>query len=523
MILMILKKEQISEERINCYLSLNSKISKVTIGNKTFEMDLSSIKEIESSDKYDIVTNYLLRINKLLSNLKNKDENFINSNINIFVDNKMVEKIIKPEGFIIAKPSKEFKKSVDNVRLKAMLGITLQELSNFKNIDLIFENFLLKEESNMDNNTFKHSNEDNNFDLNMDISGLNDMINVSDVDSLNYDEDDLFKEFDLNAENLFVEKNTDNFVFEDENISIPEYSIESNEDKLDTFKVEEEENFEFIYSEDSFLENSNTESVANEETLHITDEPLTIDDTFVFETKDEIESINNDFILSVDDNSKSNPSFTESESEDFVYSSSTEEIYKPVDTDSEILTFTENTEEIYKSVDTDSETLTFTENIEEFISSNDILYTDNKEITEDKSSNINETEILPKATNIEEDIKIYDTIEVKEDTTMDKNNIKNNKTLDINDKFIQNELMELKNLLESKSNSYKHRFAELNAKYEEKHLALKDLNLTDEAQQLKVFKEFLSCKSTMISLKELDNTYKDIISDIEKRISNIKK
>lgn len=503
MILMILKKEQISEERINCYLSLNSKISKVTIGNKTFEMDLSSIKEIESSDKYDIVTNYLLRINKLLSNLKNKDENFINSNINIFVDNKMVEKIIKPEGFIIAKPSKEFKKSVDNVRLKAMLGITLQELSNFKNIDLIFENFLLKEESNMDNNTFKHSNEDNNFDLNMDISGLNDMINVSDVDSLNYDEDDLFKEFDLNAENLFVEKNTDNFVFEDENISIPEYSIESNEDKLDTFKVEEEENFEFIYSEDSFLENSNTESVANEETLHITDEPLTIDDTFVFETKDEIESINNDFILSVDDNSKSNPSFTESESEDFVYSSSTEEIYKPVDTD--------------------SETLTFTENIEEFISSNDILYTDNKEITEDKSSNINETEILPKATNIEEDIKIYDTIEVKEDTTMDKNNIKNNKTLDINDKFIQNELMELKNLLESKSNSYKHRFAELNAKYEEKHLALKDLNLTDEAQQLKVFKEFLSCKSTMISLKELDNTYKDIISDIEKRISNIKK
>ena len=209
MILMILKKEQISEERINCYLSLNSKISKVTIGNKTFEMDLSSIKEIESSDKYDIVTNYLLRINKLLSNLKNKDENFINSNINIFVDNKMVEKIIKPEGFIIAKPSKEFKKSVDNVRLKAMLGITLQELSNFKNIDLIFENFLLKEESNMDNNTFKHSNEDNNFDLNMDISGLNDMINVSDVDSLNYDEDDLFKEFDLNAENLFVEKNTE--------------------------------------------------------------------------------------------------------------------------------------------------------------------------------------------------------------------------------------------------------------------------------------------------------------------------
>ena len=503
MILMILKKEHISGERINCYLSLNSKISKVTIGNKTFEMDLSSIKEIESSDKYDIVTNYLLRINKLLSNLKNKDENFINSNINIFVDNKMVEKIIKPEGFIIAKPSKEFKKSVDNVRLKAMLGITLQELSNFKNIDLIFENFLLKEESNMDNNTFKHSNEDNNFDLNMDISGLNDMINVSDVDSLNYDEDDLFKEFDLNAENLFVEKNTDNFVFEDENISIPEYSIESNEDKLDTFKVEEEENFEFIYSEDSFLENSNTESVANEETLHITDEPLTIDDTFVFETKDEIESINNDFILSADDNSKSNPSFTESESEDFVYSSSTEEIYKPADTDSEILTFTENTEE--------------------FISSNDILYTDNKEITEDKSSNINETEILPKATNIEEDIKIYDTIEVKEDTTMDKNNIKNNKTLDINDKFIQNELIELKNLLESKANSYKNRFTELNAKYEEKHLALKDLSLTDETQQLKIFKEFLSCKSTMISLKELDNTCKDIISDIEKRISDIKK
>ena len=62
MILMILKKEHISGERINCYLSLNSKISKVTIGNKTFEMDLSSIKEIESSDKYDIVTNYLMKI-----------------------------------------------------------------------------------------------------------------------------------------------------------------------------------------------------------------------------------------------------------------------------------------------------------------------------------------------------------------------------------------------------------------------------------------------------------------------------
>ena len=106
---------------------------------------------------------------------------------------------------------------------------------------------------------------------------------------------------------------------------------------------------------------------------------------------------------------------------------------------------------------------------------------------------------------------------------MDKNNIKNNKTLDINDKFIQNELIELKNLLESKANSYKNRFTELNAKYEEKHLALKDLSLTDETQQLKIFKEFLSCKSTMISLKELDNTYKDIISDIEKRISNIKK
>ena len=95
-------------------------------------MDLSSTKEIKPLNEYDIASNFLLRINKLLSNLKNQDDNFINSEITIIVDNKIVEKIIKPEGVIIKKPSKDFKKSVDNQRLKAMLGITLQELSNFK-------------------------------------------------------------------------------------------------------------------------------------------------------------------------------------------------------------------------------------------------------------------------------------------------------------------------------------------------------------------------------------------------------
>ena len=221
MILMILKKEQISNAKIHCYLTTNSKISKVTISNKTFDMDLSNVKEIESSDKYDIACNYLLRINKLLSNLKNQDENFINSDIKIFVDNKLVQEILKPNGSLEAKPSKEIKKMIDNQRLKAMLGITLKEIATFNNIDLIFENFLQKEENYMDNN------QNNNFELDMDISELDDIIGVSDVDSLNFNEDDLFKGFDLNTDNLFGGKENTEFIFEEEKISIPECTVYS--------------------------------------------------------------------------------------------------------------------------------------------------------------------------------------------------------------------------------------------------------------------------------------------------------
>ena len=41
-------------------------------------------------------------------------------------------------------------------------------------------------------------------------------------------------------------------------------------------------------------------------------------------------------------------------------------------------------------------------------------------------------------------IETYTHTKTKEDTTMNEKNIKHNKTLDINDKFIQNELVELK-------------------------------------------------------------------------------
>lgn len=541
---MILKKEHISNGKIRCYLSLNSKISKIIIGNKTYDMDLSSAKEIKPSNEYDIASNFLLRINKLLSNLKNQDDNFINSEITIIVDNKIVEKIIKPEGVIIKKPSKDFKKSVDNQRLKAMLGITLQELSNFKNIDLMFENFSNKEETIMNNNNFNYLEEEDNFEIDIDISGLNDMMNVSNIDSLNYDENDLFKEFDLNTDSLFNGSSTDTFVFEDETISALEDDFQINEDSFKNIEINNEKSLDLIYND-----NTEDKSQANEKPVFDNDN-FSISDDFIIGDDDFIEE---NFTLNLEENSV-NDSDTKETLEELVYNNNIHTIYpKETMSSNEEVLYSSQEEPINNIEKNNSEYHSEKEN-DVVYDTNDVIYDIKKEdvdihlVEEDTfiTSEENITPIISEEVTMyiaEDDIKFkptepsslkiektsenvietYTHTETKEDTTMNEKNIKHNKTLDINDKFIQNELVELKNLLNSKANSYRSRFNQMNAKYEEKHSALKDLNLTDEKEQLEIFKEFLACKSTMVNLKTLDDTCMSIISDIEDKISNIRK
>ena len=568
---MILKKEHISNGKLSCYISMNNKLSKLIINNKVQEIDLSSIKEIEACDEYDLMYNYLLRINKLLSNLKHQDESFLNSEIRIIVDNKAVERIIKPEGFIIQKPSKDFKKSVNNQRLKAMLGITLQELSNFKNIDLEFEHFLQKEEVNMNNiNEFDYKKEDDNFELDMDISGLNDMMNVSEMNSLNYDENDLFKEFDLNTENLFTENNPTEFILEEDIISIPDYETKKDteifsrnlENAASTHKetYKDEDSFEFIYTSDDLEK----DIIVKDSIDLINSDNFKLDDDFIL--GDNIEKENFSFIFEDDvkeDKNIEKDTNTQVE-EDLVYPteetltySATEEVTYPIKEETvypvteesthhteEVLNYPIEEDLVYPTEETltysvteesthpikeetvypvTEETTYHTEEVLNYPIEEDLVCP----VVEIKELNIkhdNKTSTKQEAISTE-DTSISNTsteIYKKEDTLMNKNNIDSHKTLDIHNDFIQNELMELKNILKEKATSYKEKLHHMNSQYEEKHMALKDLNLTNEDEQIKIFKEFLTCKSNMISLKALDETCMSIISEIDNKIFNIK-
>lgn len=496
---MILKKEQIANEKIKCYVSKNNKNAIVKIGTKSFEVDLKNVKEIPVSCELDEFSNYLLKINRMLIDLKLNNEDIKNSEITIVTDNESFVKFMKPEGILLQKTSKSLKKSIDNVEFKRTLGITLYELSTFENIDLIFEEFLQKEGYNMSNNNndFNYTEDDTNFDLNMDISSLNDIINVSELD---YNEDDLFKEFDLDTNVLFDESSSDDFIFQAEELENKKDNdsndfVITSKDEFAKDTVLTEENFDFDISlNDESNAFSNDDFNLNEDEILFTDDSFKIEDDFTFtnnDTENPVTSTEN-----IEENSKeflTSEYKTEEVTEEFlIFENTTDETSNNIsllEEDINMSIFEEKEEE--KTIETNLETSKIEDNIN--------LEVINKENTEIKG----ETEVT---NTIEENS--YDTI----------SNCKENDR-----EFIEKELIDLKNILEKKIDSYKDKIVEFNSKYEEKHLALKDLNLRDEARQLEIFKEFLDCKSTIISLNELNNTCNSIILDIDNKISEIKK
>ena len=506
---MILKKEQIADEKIRCYVSNKIKKATVKIGIKSFEVDLTNAKEIPVSCEFDEFSNYLLKINRMLIDLKLNNEDIKNSDITIIVDNENFVKFMKPEGKLLEKTSKSLKKSIDNVEFKRTLGITLYELSTFEKIDLVFKDFLIEEDYNMNNNgsnDFKYTEEDTNFDLNMDISSLNDIINVSELD---YSEDDLFKEFDLDTNRLFNDAPSDDFVFKTEEMTTDEtFEIEDNNSFADDFVITSQTDFkkEVKVNEDDFNFNfslndekdvlSNDDFSFNESEPLFNEDSFKIEDDFIFE-KNNIENLS-DSIYNIEEKVEELP-----ETEKAVILKD-----KPVE---ELVIFEDElTEEAILLKDNEE-----TSNFEEY----------KKEETEEANF---ETFII-KEDDIKAEVISDENTEMKEETKVNKTEIKNNSFDTIsnckeNDRdFIEKELIDLKNILERKIDSYKDKIVEFNSKYEEKHLALKDLTLRDEARQLEIFKEFLDCKSTIISLNGLNDTCNSIISDIDNKISEIKK
>ena len=127
----------------------------------------------------------------------------------------------------------------------------------------------------MNNNNFNYLEEEDNFEIDIDISGLNDMMNVSNIDSLNYDENDLFKEFDLNTDSLFNGSSTDTFVFEDETISALEDDFQINEDSFKNIEINNEKSLDLIYND-----NTEDKSQANEKPVFDNDN-FSISDDFI--------------------------------------------------------------------------------------------------------------------------------------------------------------------------------------------------------------------------------------------------
>ena len=495
---MILKKEQIANAKIQCYVSNKIKKATVKIGAKSFEVDLTNAKEIPVLCEFDEFSNYLLKINRMLTDLKLNNEDIKNSDITIVVDNENFVKFMKPEGILLEKTSKSLKKSIDNIEFKRTLGIALYELSTFKKIDLVFKDFLLEEDYNMNNNSnndFKYTEEDTNFDLNMDISSLSDIINVSELD---YSEDDLFKEFDLDTNGLFNDNSSDDFVFQTEEITTDEvFELQDDNKFSDDFIITSQNDFKEETKTDE--NNFNFDFSLNDEKDALSNDDFSFDENEPLFSKDYLK-IEDDFIFEKSDVEKLSDSIYRIE----------EKVEEPSATEKSVILEDETTEEFIILKDNEN-TFNFEDYKEE-----EFNETNFEDIT------IKEDDIKPEVIN-KENAKMKEEFEVNK--IEEKNNsfgtISNCKENDRD--FIEKELIDLKNILERKVDSYKDKIVEFNSKYEEKHLALKDLTLRDEARQLEIFKEFLDCKSTIISLNGLNDTCNSIISDIENKISEIKK
>lgn len=555
---MTTKKEQIINKKIKCYISEDSNIAKIKAGTENFDINLK-IKYVEESSKFYILTNYLLKIKKTLSELNSKFDFDENSEIIIVVDNEDILKVIKPDGKIPLKPSKSLKKSIDDIDFKRTLGILLFDFSTFKNIDLVLESSLKnkREVDNMNNN-YKNKKDDfnlniddknDNFDLDMDISLFSDII-VSETDSLNY-EDELFKNFDFNADSLFKDTTeNNNFIFSDEDTN----------------------NSSNIASDDIIVEKSNTvkkETEANNEL----DFNISLDSEDNLDTKNFEKSTNNSFLDSniifnddilIDDDFKVDNIFSSTKNEDIKNNIPT---YKSKEDSSEELVnipVYKSNEDDFLVVDDSKETIS-----DEFITIIDEEVDDNinkiESIENNKHNKVDEHSVDETLVDNKIDTAHLDKInsnEFKLENNIKKENVKNNsssrndsKTSIIkknsvesksinnekdskggvmmkNDKqdsysnvdnkeFIKKEMIELRNILKDKSNSYKSKMSKLNIEFEEKHNALKDLNLRDEDEQYKIFKEFLKCKSNMLDLNDLNATCNSIIADIENKISNL--
>lgn len=578
---MILKKDNITNKNIECFIPKCNNLIQIKSNNEIFDIDLKNIKHIEEKDKYDIMTNYLFKINKALNELKNSNENINNSNVLITIECEELFNIIKPNDLIISKPSNSFKKSVSNTDFKRTLGITLYEFSTFETIDLLLRKELLTERNdNMINNhnddiNFNLDDDNTNFDLDMDISSFSDMINVSNKDEMSY-EDDLFKDFDLNTDDLFKDTvNNDDFVLDfdskeeviKDNVSDNNSKISIPEANYNDFKLEEPttniENTKITLDDDDFsfdtdfisIDDSNDMDTAIEDFNPITESNIP---TYKVKKESDVNAYNSkddEFIPVYDSKEEITPVYESKEEIIPVYESKEESI--PVyESKEEITPVYESKEEIILDDNSDDDFLDLTS-----IEVDKPIFSENKIITEISTNTDNSIEedkkVIdePKVTNIEEStsnkieskkkentpnkinnekhegrtsIIKKDNVElnkkeikenVKGGNTMN-NNTNSNKNKNSKD-FVKHEVTELRNILKNKSNSYSNKIKQLNVTFEEKHAALKDLNLRDEEELLKIFKEFLECKSNMVDLTELNETCNSIIKDIDDKISKL--
>lgn len=560
---MILKKEEITNGKIECYVPKDGNFIKIKAGAQSFNIKLKNIKYIENSTKLDEITNYLLKINKALSELKSKNGFITNSDITVIVNEEEVLKVVKPNGIIPAKPSNTLKKSISNVDFKRTLGILLYKFSTFEKIDLIFEEFLLKEkeDGNMNNN-FKNKKEDinfeldsqnDNFDLDMDISSFNDIINVSEDSSFNY-EDELFKDFDLNTDDLFKETTeNDDFIldFYDENLDnsskatsneISEKSIYTTSENIS--EVNESFNFDLslnsenhirekdfkLSSNNSFTDNT---SILNTDEILINDE-FKIKDDFI-STKDKSEEDFNipvyepkeDFTIPVYESKEENFLVIE-ESNDVISDEymniKTEDIKDNTENikSEEIIISNQIKTELPKEILVDANIDNITSDKDNYVQSKEKHNSNNSKKENPKnnyiSRNDSKTSVIKKD---KAEAKFNNKEKNSKERNIMENNISNSCSKINNKDFIKKEMIELRDILKNKSNSYKSKIDNLNVEFEAKHLVLKDLNLRDEEEQLEVFKEFLKCKSNMLDLHDLNETCNSIIVDIDNKISNL--
>ena len=446
---------------IKCFIDKDSKKSKLIINeNKVKWLELNRVKEPLDNSNDALILNTLHKIHICINELNSLDDDILNKHIKIYVNKKDVKPFLFTDGKI-QKRSKTLNKQIENEKIKSLSGIIIHELLKFNNLEILFGNFTLEKGVNNMSNTLIYGQEE---DFNLDSLDFSSLENFETNQETQQDDNS------DNSSELFGDFNIDDEILEDEqdylqdkqnnNEDFTEYIYESN-----TYKpTEMQRDITYNKSNDINL----NEDYANDEDANV---DLDIDTDLDMDIDLDIDAnIDADINLDIDTdlNLDINTDFSQTSKHDI---HSNEQLIDVTNT-KKFETFSSNKKEaVQKTVK------------KEEVSKKDVKHT-----------KPNPQKNLTKKSKEEENF---------------------------NADFVNNEIKELKAYLEKKISSYEKTINELNVKYEQKHAALKDLSFTDEDNSLKIFKDFLNCKTTIVNLNKVVKIYSQVLKDIEEEMLDI--